>query len=61
MDHGETRGILNLVGIIDIMCKSNICEEKQMRILHTSDWHLGKNLEGYSRMDEQEAFLNDFD
>lgn len=31
-----------------------------MRILHTSDWHLGKNLEGYSRMEEQEAFLNDF-
>ncbi|MFT8315782.1 MAG: exonuclease SbcCD subunit D [Clostridium sp.] len=31
-----------------------------MRILHTSDWHLGKNLEGYSRMDEQEAFLEDF-
>ena len=31
-----------------------------MRILHTSDWHLGKNLEGNSRMDEQELFLNDF-
>lgn len=31
-----------------------------MRILHTSDWHLGKNLEGYSRMDEQESFLKDF-
>lgn len=31
-----------------------------MRILHTGDWHLGKNLEGYSRMDEQEEFLNDF-
>lgn len=31
-----------------------------MRILHTSDWHLGKNIEGISRMDEQEAFLNDF-
>lgn len=31
-----------------------------MRILHTGDWHLGKNLEGQSRMDEQEAFLNDF-
>ncbi|MDF2506059.1 exonuclease subunit SbcD [Clostridium sp.] len=31
-----------------------------MRILHTADWHLGKNLEGCSRMDEQEAFLNDF-
>ncbi|OBR92117.1 nuclease SbcCD subunit D [Clostridium ragsdalei P11] len=31
-----------------------------MRILHTSDWHLGKNLEGHSRMDEQEAFLKDF-
>lgn len=31
-----------------------------MRILHTADWHLGKNLEGQSRMDEQEKFLNDF-
>lgn len=31
-----------------------------MRILHTSDWHLGKNIEGMSRMDEQESFLNDF-
>lgn len=31
-----------------------------MRILHTADWHLGKNLEGQSRMDEQEQFLTDF-
>ncbi|AOR24383.1 exonuclease SbcCD subunit D [Clostridium taeniosporum] len=31
-----------------------------MRILHTGDWHLGKNLEGKSRMDEQELFLDDF-
>lgn len=31
-----------------------------MRILHTGDWHLGKNLEGQSRMDEQQDFLNDF-
>lgn len=31
-----------------------------MKILHTSDWHLGKNLEGYSRLDEQELFLEDF-
>lgn len=31
-----------------------------MRILHTGDWHLGKNLEGHSRLDEQETFLNDF-
>lgn len=31
-----------------------------MRILHTGDWHLGKNLEGAIRMDEQELFLNDF-
>ncbi len=31
-----------------------------MRILHTSDWHLGKSIEGYSRMDEQEQFLDDF-
>lgn len=31
-----------------------------MKILHTSDWHLGKSLEGHSRMEEQESFLEDF-
>lgn len=31
-----------------------------MRLLHTADWHLGKNLEGRSRLDEQELFLEDF-
>jgi exonuclease SbcD len=31
-----------------------------MKILHTGDWHLGKNLEGKSRLEEQEAFLKDF-
>lgn len=31
-----------------------------MRILHTSDWHIGKSLEGVSRMDEQEQFIKDF-
>lgn len=30
-----------------------------MRILHTSDWHLGKLLEGYSRLEEQEEFLEE--
>lgn len=33
---------------------------ENFRIIHTSDWHLGKNLEGYSRMNEQEKFLLDF-
>lgn len=31
-----------------------------MRILHTADWHLGKSLEGQSRLQEQELFLQDF-
>jgi DNA repair protein SbcD/Mre11 len=30
-----------------------------MRILHTGDWHLGKTLEGRSRLEEQEAFLDE--
>lgn len=30
-----------------------------MRILHTSDWHLGKSLEGRSRLGEQEEFLEE--
>lgn len=28
-----------------------------MKILHTADWHLGKKLEGYSRLREQEETL----
>lgn len=31
-----------------------------MRIMHTADWHLGKNIEGHNRMDEQACFLLDF-
>jgi len=33
--------------------------EKRMRILHTGDWHLGRTLEGRSRLIEQEAFLDE--
>ncbi|MCA9570859.1 MAG: exonuclease subunit SbcD [Myxococcales bacterium] len=29
------------------------------RILHASDWHLGKTLEGRSRLPEQEAYLDE--
>ncbi len=29
-----------------------------MRILHTSDWHLGKSLEHISRIEEQRAFID---
>ena len=31
-----------------------------MKIIHTADWHLGKNLEGHSRLPEQALFLKDF-
>lgn len=30
-----------------------------MRILHTADWHLGRTLEGRSRLEEQSAFLDE--
>ncbi len=30
-----------------------------MKILHTSDWHLGKRLERFSRMDEQQQVLKE--
>ena len=29
-----------------------------MRLLHTSDWHLGKNLNGHSLIEDQKSFLN---
>jgi exonuclease SbcD len=28
-----------------------------MKVLHTSDWHLGQNFMGKSRLKEHEAFL----
>lgn len=31
-----------------------------MKFIHTSDWHLGKSLEGHSRLEEQEQFCGDF-
>ncbi|WP_123053766.1 exonuclease SbcCD subunit D [Clostridium sp. JN-1] len=31
-----------------------------MKIIHTSDWHLGKTLEGNSRLDEQKKFIDEF-
>ncbi|GGN96821.1 metallophosphoesterase family protein [Saccharibacillus kuerlensis] len=30
-----------------------------MRVLHTADWHLGKTLEGRSRFEEQEKFMDE--
>lgn len=31
-----------------------------MKLIHTADWHLGKNIEGNSRLEEQRLFLKDF-
>ncbi|EJP21376.1 exonuclease SbcCD, D subunit [Peptostreptococcaceae bacterium AS15] len=31
-----------------------------MRILHTADWHIGKSLDGFSRIEEQTKFLDFF-
>ena len=31
-----------------------------MKFIHTSDWHIGKSLEGHSRFEEQEQFCDDF-
>ena len=30
-----------------------------MKILHTSDWHLGKRLENFSRLEEQQAVMQE--
>ncbi len=32
-----------------------------MRVLHTSDWHIGKRLAGRERLEEQEAALNEIE
>jgi exonuclease SbcD len=37
---------------------SDHAEKNDMKILHTSDWHLGRALYGRKRYDEYEAFLN---
>jgi DNA repair protein SbcD/Mre11 len=33
--------------------------DERLRILHTGDWHLGKTLEGRSRLPEQEAMVDE--
>ncbi|MCS5694518.1 exonuclease SbcCD subunit D [Desulfofundulus thermocisternus] len=33
--------------------------DRTLRILHTSDWHLGKTLGGHRRWDEQEQFIEE--
>lgn len=35
-------------------------KEGQDEVNHTADWHLGKNIEGHSRLEEQRLFLKDF-
>jgi len=35
-----------------------IVKKAQMRILHTSDWHLGQNFMGKNREEEHQAFLS---
>jgi exonuclease SbcD len=30
-----------------------------MRILHTSDWHLGKTLDNINRIEEQKQFIDE--
>lgn len=32
-----------------------------MKLLHTSDWHFGKKLEGMKRIEEQEKFINNLE
>ncbi len=32
----------------------------ELKIIHTSDWHIGKQLNGFSRIEEQKKFIDDF-
>lgn len=34
-------------------------EDQALRIIHTSDWHLGKTLEGRERLTEQQQFIQE--
>jgi len=40
------------------MDKPNHAERKVMKLLHTSDWHIGRALYGRKRYKRCEAFLN---
>src|SRR5450756_1372264 len=44
-------------GIRTFTCSIKRREPFVMRILHTSDWHIGRTLYGRKRHDEHEAFL----
>jgi len=48
-------GIIIIDIIVYITCLQGVA---LMRILHTSDWHLGRNLEQFSRLNEQREFVD---
>jgi exonuclease SbcD len=40
-------------------CERQCCVERsEMKVLHTSDWHIGRTLHGRKRYEESEAFLS---
>jgi len=50
-------GYIQAIGIGRID-KQNRAERRDMKLLHTSDWHLGRALHGRKRYEKYEAFLN---
>ena len=44
---------------LHICCPHQLHNKATMKLLHTSDWHLGKKLDGFSRMEEQQAVLRE--
>jgi len=41
------------------MLEIQIINDSSMKLLHTSDWHLGKRLENFSRLEEQKQVLSE--
>ncbi len=42
-----------------MICGGIVKNNRNIRILHTADWHLGKELDGYPRFDEQVEVMNE--
>jgi len=60
--HNKEAYAIYLVGLEGAMNKVNQgsnCDRKNMKLLHTSDWHLGHVLYGRKRYDEYRVTTND--
>jgi len=56
---GENKIGFSSPTFISLFCQATRKHRKMLKILHTADWHLGKRLQEYTRIEEQKLVLDE--